>query len=612
MSHSSFTMARSARLFIALCLFSATSTNLMAQTPETKQQPTGGNATGEARVYTSKRTIGIIDPNAPVVFEDVTARTALANFRHHAGTQAKDYILEAPSGGVAIFDYDGDGRPDIYLLNGSTFAAMQGKEKAPRAALYHNLGNWKFEDVTDKAGVANERWGFGVAVGDYDNDGRPDIFVSNFGTSRLYHNNGDGTFTDVAEKLGVARKGWSTGASWGDYDGDGRLDLFVPGYVDFDLKNMPPSPSEAGRPGGVAQNFCQFRGVPVMCGPRGLKGEGDTLYHQKPDGTFEDVSTKAGVSDPQGYYGFSSAFVHANDDDLLDLIVVNDSTPKQLYINKGDGTFEEVGYESGVALNENGREQAGMGLAIGDYDNDGRVDFYITNFSDDSNTLYHNDGEGNFTDVTFQAGHGEVTIPFLGWGTSFLDFDNDGWKDVLVVNGHVYPSVDQHPWGTSWAEQPLLFRNLTNGRFERVGAAPGSALAEAWTARGLAIADLDGDGKLDAVVNNCDAPPTILHNVTQTTNHWLGIKLVGDATKRSPRDATGARVYATTGKLRQRLDLISGASFASNSDPCLHLGLGAATKLDKLEVKWPDGTLETVTVPGIDRMVTITEGKGAK
>jgi hypothetical protein len=615
-----------ALLFCTLAFAAPPCTFAQQTQPTPPQQGMGGNATGEARTYATKRTAGITDASAPVVFEDVTAKTALAAFRHRAGSAAKDYIVDTPSGGVAVFDYDGDGRPDIYLLNGSTFAALAGKERAPRAALYRNLGDWKFEDVTDKAGVANERWGMGVAVGDYNNDGRPDMFVGNYGTSRLYRNNGDGTFTDVAEQLGVARKGWSTGATFGDYDRDGRLDLFVPGYVEFDLKNLPASPSDAGKPGALAQNFCQFRGAPVMCGPRGLKGAGDTLYHQKADGAFEDVSKQTGTHDPQGYYGFASAFVHANDDDLLDLIVINDSTPNQLYVNKGGGAFEEVGYESGVALNENGREQAGMGLGVGDYDNDGRVDFYVTNFSDDSNTLYHNDGEGNFTDVTFQAGHGEPTIPFLGWGATFLDYDNDGWKDVLVANGHVYPSVDKHQWGTSWAQQPLLFRNLANARgaqqqqaagageriFERVAAAPGSALANAYTARGLAVADFDGDGRLDAVVNNCDAAPALLRNVSEQKNHWLVVRLAGDPSKKSPRDATGAIVYATTGALRQRLDLVSGAGFASQNDPCLHLGLGAAAKLDKLEVRWPDGTLETVSIPGIDRVVTITQGKGAK
>src|SRR5215470_7637702 len=271
-----------------LCIALLVPFALVAQTPAQKpesQQPMGGASTGAPTTYTSRRTVGITDPNAPVIFEDVTDKTALANFRNRSGDAAKDYIFETPSGGVAIFDYDYDGLPDIYLVNGSTIPAMRGKEKAPRSALYHNLGNWKFEDVTEKAGVANERWGMSVAVGDYNNDGRPDMFVGNFGVSRLYRNNGDGTFTDVAEKVGVARKGWSTGASWGDYDGDGRLDLFVPGYVQIDLNNLPPSPSEAKNPGAVGQNFCQFRGAPVMCGPRGLTGEGDSLFHQKPDGT---------------------------------------------------------------------------------------------------------------------------------------------------------------------------------------------------------------------------------------------------------------------------------------------------------------------------------------
>ncbi len=583
-----------------------------ATQPPPPQPPQNmGVSTGTAVVSATRRTIGVVDPKASKVFEDLTARTALAAFKHRSGSTAKDYIVETVSGGVAIFDYDNDGLPDIYLLNGSTIAAQQGKESPPRAALYRNLGGWKFEDVTEKAGVSNERWGMGVAVGDYDNDGFADIFVGNFGTSRLYRNNGNGTFTDVAPKVGVARKGWSTGASFGDYDRDGRLDLFVPGYVELDLNDLPPSPSDATKPGEIAQNFCQFRGVPVMCGPRGLKGEADTLYHQKPDGTFEDVSAGTGVNDEPRYYGFSSAWVHVNEDDLPDLLVVNDSTPKQLYLNLGNGKFEEVGYPSGIALNENGREQAGMGLGVGDYDNDGLVDFYITNFSDDSNTLYHNDGEGNFTDVTFQAGHGEPTIPFLGWGASFLDFDNDGWKDVVVANGHVYPAVDKQQWGTSYMQQLLLFRNGgASGRFERVGAAPESGLASAWVSRGLAVGDLDGDGRLDVVLNNMDSAPSVLRNVTATQNHWLRLRLAGDPAKKSPRDATGAVVYLTTGKLRQRGDVVSGGGYSSQNDPCLTFGLGAATKVDRLEVKWPDGSVETFDVPGVDRTLSLTQGKG--
>lgn len=451
---------------------------------------------------TSSRTTGVIDAKSPVVYEDVTDSTALASFRHRSGGSSKDYIIEAPSGGVAIFDYDSDGRPDIYFVNGSSFEALRAGEKAPRAALFRNLGEWKFENVTERAGVANERWGFGVAVADYDNDGKPDMYVSNYGVSRLYRNNGDGSFTDVAERVGLARRGWSTGATWGDYDRDGRLDLFVPGYVDFDLDNLPVRPESLAATAQAGRSFCQYRGIPVMCGPRGLKGEKDSLYRQKPDGAFEDASVRAGVDDAQKYYGFTSAFVHANNDRLLDLIVINDSTPNYLYINKGDGTFEDAGYASGVALNESGLEQAGMGLGVGDYDNDGLVDFYVTNFSDESNTLYRNEGEGSFRDMTYQAGHGNATLPFLGWGTSFLDFDNDGWKDLIVSNGHVYPAVDANPWGTSYAQQILLFRNTRNGKFERVGAAPGSGLARAINGRGLAVGDLDSDGRVDVVINN--------------------------------------------------------------------------------------------------------------
>lgn len=614
---------RRALSLLLLCALPAAHVAQQPPPPDTPPQPPQGMgvSTGAGLVSAARRTVGIVDAKAPRVFEDVTERAGLSAFRHLSGAPAKDYIVEAVSGGIAVLDYDSDGRPDIYLLNGSTISTERGTGRPPRAALFRNLGGWRFEDVTARAGVANERWGMGVACGDYDNDGDPDIYVGNYGTSRLYRNNGDGTFTDVAPRLGVARKGWATGASFGDFDADGRLDLFVPGYVAFDLDRPPPSPAEAGKPGGLAQNFCQFRGLPVMCGPRGLEGERDTLYRQRADGTFEDVTEQAGIDAPR-YYGFSSVWVHADDDHLLDLVVINDSTPNQLYLNRGGGKFEEVGYASGLALNENGREQAGMGLGAGDYDNDGRVDFYVTNFSDDSNTLYRNDGEGNFTDVTFQTGHGEVTIPFLGWGASFLDYDNDGWKDIVVANGHVYPGVDAQPWGTSYAQQLLLFHNIPNARsrpggpperlFERIGAAPGSPLAAAYPARGLAVADFDDDGRLDVVLNNMDSAPALLRNVSETKHHWLSLRLVGDPAKRSPRDATGAVVYLTAAGTRQRLDAVSGAGYASQNDSRLHAGLGAATAVEKLEIRWPGGATETVTVKAVDRVLTITEGKGGK
>jgi len=579
-------------------------------------QEGGGAATGEAKVYTSRRTAGIVDAKAPKIFEDVTSQTALKDFNCVSGSKEKNYIIEATACTVAVIDYDNDGLPDIYLLNGSTINAELGKENAPRSALFHNLGNWKFEDVTEKAGVANNRWGMGVAVGDYDNDGYPDIFVSNYGISRLYHNNGNGTFTDVAPKLGVDVRGWSTGATFGDYDRDGKLDLFVPQYVDFDLKNLPPSPLDVARGSVVARNFCQFRGEAVMCGPRGLKGAKDKLFHQKADGTFEDVSDRAGVKDNGLYYGFSSVFVDVNNDGWLDLVVVNDSTPKQLYINKHDGTFEEVGYQSGLALNENGREQAGMGLGVGDYDNDGRLDFHITNFSDDSNTLYRNDGDENFTDVSFQVGIGEPTIPFLGWGTAFIDYDNDGWSDLIVGNGHLYPLVDNFQWGTSFAQQILLFKNVRTPsgqvKFSRVPAAPASGLSEAICARGLALADFDNDGKVDAVINNMDMPPTLLKNVDPDRNNWISVKLVGDTSAKSPKDAVGSTVYLTSGKVRERMDLFSGASYASQSQQALHFGLGNLTSADRLEVRWPNGQTETFPVSAVNSIVSLKQGTGSK
>jgi hypothetical protein len=548
-------------------------------------------------------TAGGFVEKGPMVFQDVAEKAGLTRWRHVMGTDEVRFILETVGSGVALLDYDNDGWLDIYLVNGSTYDAMTGKASPPHAALFHNNHDGTFTDVAEKAGVTNDRWGFGVAVGDYDNDGWPDLYVTNFGKNRLFHNNHDGTFTDVAEKAGVALANWSTGATFGDYDGDGRLDLFVPGYVHYDVDH-PPLP---GSP-VVAFSTCEFRGVKVMCGPRGLQGESDHLFHNNGDGTFTDVSQKAGVGDSNRYYGLTAVFADVNNDGKVDLMVANDSTPNYLYINKGDGTFEDASYASGYALNEDGRETASMGIAVGDYLNNGQLDLYNTVFSDDYNPLYRNQGGANFTDVSYQAGIAEVTIPFLGWGTGFLDYDNDGWKDLLVANGHVYPGVDQSDWGTTFAERPLLFHNLRNGKFEVVPAVKETGLATVLTARGAAFGDLFNDGKIDVVINQLHNVPALLRNVNADKNHWLGLKLIGGP--KSPRDAVGASVYLTAGGMRQRADVISGGSYASSNDLRIHFGLGAITKVDQVEVHWPSGSVERFALSEVDRFYSIEERRG--
>ena len=578
--------------------------------PEGQRQPPPAAGVSTGGVYAPVKdaqsrpiTAGGFVDGAPIVFTDATASSGLAAFQHVSGSAEKNQILELPGSGVALLDYDNDGWLDVYLLNGSTYEAVRGKAPAPRAALFHNNQDGTFTDVTARAGVANERWGFGVAVGDFNNDGWPDLYVANWGKNRLYRNNGDGTFTDIAEAAGVTVGGWSAAPAFGDYDGDGRLDLFVAGYVAFDAENPPGSP---GSP--VAGNFCEYRGMRTPCGPRGLKGEGDHLFHNNGDGTFTEVSEKAGVSDPGKYYGFAAAFVDVDDDGRLDLVVANDSTPNYLYRNRGDGTFEDLSYASGFALNESGREQASMGIAVGDYNRDGRVDLYVTNFSDDYNTLYQSEGEGNFSDVTSQAGLVEPAIPFLGWGTGFLDYDLDGLLDLFVANGHAYKKVDGLDWGTTWAQRPLLFRNLNGKRFEVVAPATASGLAAVITGRGAAFGDLFNRGLVDVVVNNVEGPPTLLRNAVKNGNHWLTLRLVGGP--KSPRDAIGATVYLTAGGVRQRADVVSGGSYSSSSDPRPHFGLGAAGKVEKLEVRWPSGLKETVPVAAVDRILTLVEGKG--
>ena len=540
----------------------------------------------------------------PVVFKDTAQAAGLVGWKHTMGAADKGLICDVNGSGVGLIDYDNDGWLDIYLVNGSNFNALDGKQEPPHAALFHNNHDGSFTDVAAKAGVTNDRWGFGVAIADYDNDGWPDIFVTNLGKNRLYHNNHDGTFTDVAEKAGVTLGNWSAGATWGDYDGDGRPDLFVTGYVHFDRANLPYEKTKA-----VGYSYCEFRGEPVMCGPKNIEGEPDHLFHNNGDGTFTEVSAKAGVSDQVNrYYGFTPVFVDVNNDGKVDLVVADDSTLSYLYINRGDGTFEDASYASGFGLNEDGHEVAAMGVAVGDYLNNGLIDFAVSDFSDEAKLLFRDDGNTSFTEMSMRSGIGKVSMPFLGWGTGFIDYDNDGWLDLLFVNGHIYPAADRLDWGTSYSQRPLLFRNLRDGRFEEVPAVKGTGLAQIISGRGAAFGDLFNDGKIDVVISQIEGRPVLFKNVFSNGYHWVELKLVGGP--KSPRDAVGATVYLAANGMRQRQDVMSGGSYVSTNDPRPHFGLGDATDAGTAEIHWPSGAKETVKLPAVDRIFTITEGRG--
>ncbi len=573
----------------------------------------GGIASGVAAapVYDAQKrpiTAGGFVDSGPVIFEDITKQAGLSGWTHKMGVPEKKYIVETNGSGVCLIDYNNDGWLDIYLVNGSTFNALDGKEEPPHAALFRNNHDGTFTDVSAQAGVANDRWGNGCSVADYNNDGWPDLFVGNYGKNRLYRNNHDGTFTDVAEKAGVQLGNWSTGSAWGDYDGDGLLDLYVAGYVHFDRDNLPIG-------GSKALNYvsCQYRGTPVNCGPRGLQGEPDHLFHNNGDGTFTDVTVKAGVEDKNRYYGLTAMFVAVNGDGKPDLVVGNDSEPNYLYMNKGDGTFDDQSYISGFALNEDGREIASMGIAAGDYENNGRMDFFVTDFGDDYKVLYHNDGDASFSDVSYKAGIAQTAIPFVGWGDAFIDYDNDGWLDLFMVNGHVYPQVDQHDWGTTFAERPLLFHNVPSGagkgrKFDYIPPLKGSGLADVIPARGAAFGDLFNNGKIDVVINPVDGPAVLLRNVNPDHHHWVELKLVGGP--KSPRDATCATAYLSANGMRQRQDVLASGSYISANDRRLHFGMGDATDAGTVEIHWPSGAKETIKLPAVDRIFTITEGKG--
>ena len=585
----------------------------------------GGGALAQQAVPPTRQ-IPAASPNAAanVRFADVTAEAGLAGFRHVSGSAEKNYIIETTGSGVALWDFDSDGLLDVYLINGSTLEPSAGGP--PRAALFRNNGDRTFRDVTATAGVGNERWGQGVCVGDIDNDGASDVYVTNYGPNRLYRNLGDGRFADVAVRAGVAVDSWSTGCAFGDYDGDGWLDLYVASYVTFDVQNPPPSPARrqtspadaapqtAGGMGAAYKAgaaYCSYRGLPVMCGPRGLRGAADHLFRNNRDGTFTDTTQAAGVMDTRGLYGFGVAWFDFDDDNRLDLLVANDSGPNYVYRNLGQGRFQNISYPSGAALDGNGREQAHMGVAIGDYDNDGRNDIHITNFADDFNVLYHNDDGTSVTDVSFRSGVAQVSIPFLGWGTDFLDYDNDGWLDLLVVNGHVYPAADTMPWNTSYAQRALLFRNLEGKRFEEIGAAAGDGLTTARVSRGSAAGDFDNDGGVDVFINNIDGAPTVARNVGGgSAGHWLTIRLVGDPDRKCPRDAIGSVVFVTAGGVRRRGEVASGRGQISQSDLRVHVGLGRDTTVSKLEVRWAGGETVSYPIDRVDAFVTIDQKSG--
>jgi enediyne biosynthesis protein E4 len=527
--------------------------------------------------------------------EDITSKTGIT-FKH-TSDPAKKYIAESMSGGVVLLDFDRDGWPDIYFTNAPT-VEMAVKGTKSLGVLYHNNHDGTFTDVTSKSGLSTPCFAMGGAVGDYNNDGWPDLYVTCLGGNILYRNNGDGTFTDVTAKAGVADGRWSTGASFGDYDGDGFVDLMVVNYVDFHLDDLPRFGSAS---------FCKYRGIDVQCGPRGLRGAGDSLFHNNGDGTFTEVSKAAGVSDPDGYYGLGVIWADFNNTGRPDIYVANDSTPKFLYKNEGNGKFKDIGLESGTAVSDDGSEQASMGIAIGDYNHTGRPSLYVTNFSDENDLLYKNEGDWNFKESSYAAGVALPSLPWVKWGTAFVDFDNDGWLDLILVTGHVYPQVDSLPSGPSYREPKMLHLNQKDGTFCDASDLAGKALMERHVSRGLAVGDLFNDGNMDVVISDIDGAPMILRNRGIPGRHWVSFELTGT---KSNRLALNARITIVAGGMTQTDEVHSGGSYLSQNDLRMHFGLANASKIDKVEIHWPSGYNETLTNLAVDQHYSVIEANG--
>ncbi len=526
--------------------------------------------------------------DSPILFEDITAKAGI-RFQNVFGSADKSAITDVNGSGAAFLDYDRDGFVDIYLVNG----ARKANDTAGNA-LYRNMGNGTFVDVTDKAGVRELRWGLGVVAADYDNDGWTDLYITNYGRNTLYHNAGNGTFVDVTERTGVGKTGYSAGATFGDYDRDGWLDLFVTNYIEFD----PASPSAKGQ-------GCSYKGVPVFCGPGGFQGGRNILYHNNGDGTFTDVTKAAGVEAREPHYSFTAVFEDFDADGWPDLFVANDSTANYLYKNLGDGRFQEIGLEAGVALSEDGRAQASMGVAVGDYNNDGRSDIFVTNFSDDVSNLFRNDGNMMFTDQIHATGLGSPSIPMLKWGALLEDFDNDGLKDLFVANGHIYPDVDAHPVNTTYRQWLQLFRNVGN-RFVELGQPAGVREPGRLAARSAIAGDINNDGGVDVLVTQIDGPPVLFLNRSRRGN-WVTFDLEG---RKSNRSAVGARIHVRAGAIDQWSSVRSGGSYISQNDLRVHFGLGNAKAIDSIDIVWPSGAETHETNQPADQILKRIEPQG--
>ena len=547
---------------------------------------------------------------------DVAAQAGLgAAINVFGGVTHKRWLLEETGCGVALFDYDNDGWLDIFMVNGTRFETISPQQQ-PANFLFHNNRDGSFSDVTEKAGLLRSGWGQGCCVGDYDNDGYDDLVVTYWGGIVLYHNNGDGTFTDVTEKAGLMQNGptprWNTGCCFVDYDRDGHLDLFVANYVNFDPR-VAPQPGQ--------NQYCRYYGLSVGCGPQGLSGGTNILYHNRGDGAFEDVSERSGVSIPRGLaaptsvneqwitvgsYGLGVCAADFDNDGWPDIYVACDSVPSRFYHNNHDGTFEEIGTEIGCAVNENGTAQGGMGVGIGDYDCDGWLDIVKTNYSDQTANLYHNNGDGTFYDAVYQAGLG-VNTKYLGWGVGLFDFDNDGWPDIFMSNGHVFPDVDTKRLHVTFKQAKIVYKNLGNGSFVDVTSSAGPDVTQPHSSRGTAFGDFDNDGDVDVAVINMNEPPSLLRNDCRSRNNWLKVKCVGT---KSNRSAVGARVRVVTGTHSQMNEVMSGSSYMSQNDFRLHFGLGQARQADLVEVRWPSGLVESFKNVDANQLLVVQEGHG--